>query len=261
MLIQMPRGSSDPSGPNSAEARNAFEAALRRDLASAPVVSYDPVVGGLTKRIVDCTVALLTLPLWLPVMLVAAGVAKLRHGAPVFVAEERIGYGGRAFDCYMLRVRAPIAKVEQLFADGETPLQPANEDWHAIEEKAEGRRAKWRRAFERLPQMFNVIRGDMSIVGPLPLPRDAIEPLKSARRHYLSARPGMVGVSGIVDASEEPSSQYKIYAKTSSLLTDVLIFWDGIRSLRNRGELWKPGFKLSTSPPQRAVVVRRRSAS
>jgi exopolysaccharide production protein ExoY len=261
MLIQMPRGSSDQAGTNGAEARNAFEEALRRDLASAPVVSYDPVVGSLPKRIGDCAFALLTLPAWLPVMLIAAGVSKLRHRAPVFVAEERIGYGGRVFDCYMLRIKPPSAKVEQLFATGEGEPAPAAAEWTAIEGHAEGRRAKWRRAFERLPQMFNVIRGDMAIVGPLPLSRDSIEPLKSARRHYLSARPGLVGVSGIVDASEEPSSQYKIYAKTSSMLTDALIFWDGIRSLRNRGELWKPGFKLSTAAPPRAVVVRRRSAS
>ena len=88
MLIQMPRGPSDQPGPNSAEARNAFEAALRRDLASAPVVSYDAVLGGWGKRAADIAIVLLTTPLWAPLLGIAAGISKLRHSAPVFIFNQ-----------------------------------------------------------------------------------------------------------------------------------------------------------------------------
>src|SRR5262245_20394785 len=107
MLIQMPRGSRDQQGAQNAGECSTFEAALRRDLASAPVVSYDATLGGWLKRGVDLTLTLLSLPVWAPVMLGAALVSKLRHPAPVFVSDERIGYGGRVFKCFTLRLDPP----------------------------------------------------------------------------------------------------------------------------------------------------------
>ncbi len=257
MLIQMPRGPSDQPGPNSAEARNTFEAALRRDLASAPVVSYDAVLGGWGKRALDVALVLLTTPLWAPVLGIAAGISKLRHSAPVFIADERIGYGGRAFLRYSLRIEPPTQKVEEIVAGGDDSEQ--TRAWRVIETQAEDRRAKWVHALERLPQLLNVLRGEMSIVGPSPLTRDELEPMKSAKRHYLSARPGVVGVSVILDGHEDTLAQYKAYAMSWSFLTDALIFWDGLRSLRNRGELWSPGLVRGKADAQRAVVVRKRS--
>lgn len=252
MLIQLPSGSSDQPGPQNADQSNVtFEAGLRRDLASAPIVSYDTMLGGLSKRAIELTVTLVTAPLWAPVMLVAAGIAKLRNRAPVFVADERIGYGGRSFKCFSLRIDPPAA-VE--------PADSAAHDLPTIGERAETRGGKWRHAIERLPQLFNVIRGEMALVGPAPLTRDALEPMKSARRYYLSARPGVIGVSTIIGGSNDPS-QYKIYAMSWALSTDALIFWDAVRSLRDRGELWKPSFaRAKPGQSTSGVVVRRRNA-
>lgn len=260
MLIQMPRGPSDQPGQNSAEARNAFEAALRRDLASAPVVSYDAVLGGAAKRVADIALVILTTPLWAPLMGVTALISKLRHNAPVFVADERIGYGGHPFQRFSLRIEPPTQKIEEIVTGGdETERARA---WRVIETQAEDRRAKWVRALERLPQMLNVLRGEMAIVGPTPLSRDELEPLKSAKRHYLSARPGIVGVSTILDGHEDTTAQYKAYAMSWSFLTDALIFWDAVRSLRDRGELWRPPVAVkSKGEVQRAIVVRQRSSS
>jgi len=237
MLIQMPRGSTDRPGTQNAEECSAFEAALRRDLASAPVISYDPVLGGWTKRAFDLVLTLLSLPLWLPALLFAAAWSKLKHPAPVFEAHVRVGYGGRAFNCFALRLEPPSATI--------TPLRineadvPSN-DWNEIACKAETRDQKWRRALERLPRLFNVLRGEMSLVGPSPLTQEELEPMRAGKRHYLSARPGVVGISTIVDADEEEASQYKVYAFSWSLLTDMVILSDALRSLRDRGELWRP---------------------
>ena len=258
MLIQMPRGPSDQPGPNSAEARNAFEAALRRDLASAPVVSYDAVLGGWGKRAADIAIVLLTTPLWAPLLGIAAGISKLRHSAPVFISDERIGYGGFAFQRFSLRIEPPTSKVEEIVAGEDSEQTRA---WRVIETRAEDRRAKWVRALERLPQLLNVLRGEMSIVGPAPLTRDELEPMKSAKRHYLSARPGVVGVEVILDGHEDTLAQYKAYAMSWSFLTDALIFWDALKSLRNRGELWSPGLVRAKADAQRAVVVRKRSSN
>jgi exopolysaccharide production protein ExoY len=260
MLIQMPRGSSDQPGTQNAEECSAFEAALRRDLASAPVISYDAMLGGWTKRAFDVVVTLFTMPLWLPIMLVAAAWSKLKHPAAVFQAHDRVGYGGRVFRCFTLRLEPPTATIAHLHGPKEDV--PAN-DWSSMASKAETRREKWRRAIERMPRMFNVLRGDMSLVGPSPLAPDQLEPLKTGKRYYLSSRPGVVGVSTIVDADEEQASQYKIYAFSWSLMTDIVILSDALRGLRDRGELWRPTKIKRTRPIPRSddAPVRRRSSA
>lgn len=253
MLIQLPQGPSDrknSSDENSAD----FEAALRRDLASSPIVSFDPVLGGWGKRVIDLTLSLLLAPLWLPTLLIAAAWAKLRVRGEVFIAHEGVSYGGRVFQFLSLRLSRP-APTE----DGE-----AANDWTDMARVAETRGAKWRRAIERLPQMFNVISGDMALVGPRPLSRFELEPMRSARRYYLSARPGVIGVASIAEADIEEPAHYKMYALSWALSTDAIMLGDAVRSLIQRGELWKPSAlkakseNLAATP---AVAARRRRSS
>src|SRR5690606_7754475 len=88
MLIQLPSGSPAQPGPQNADQESTtFEAGLRRDLASSPIVSYDAMLGGPAKRAIDLVLALVTAPLWIPLTLVAAGVSKLRDRSPVFLAQ------------------------------------------------------------------------------------------------------------------------------------------------------------------------------
>ena len=68
MLIQLPGGSPDQPGSRGADECSPFEAGLRRDLASAPIVSYDQMLGGPGKRAIDLLLTLLALPLWLPIV-------------------------------------------------------------------------------------------------------------------------------------------------------------------------------------------------
>lgn len=257
MLIQLPQKNSGQAKSSPDAECNAFEAALRRDLSSAPVISYDSVLGGWGKSTVDVALALVTAPVWAPAMLIAAAVSKLRHPAPVFITEERIGYGGRAFGCHRLRIDPPTAVIERLPIGGEQPPEPAN-DWGAIASRAQTGRAKWRRFFESLPQLLNVLKGEMSLVGPAPLSSEELEPLKTSKRYYLSARPGVVGIASIADADEEDPGHYKIYALSWSLGADFLILWDGLRRLQTKGELWRPSFKLKKGA--QPVSVRRRSS-
>jgi lipopolysaccharide/colanic/teichoic acid biosynthesis glycosyltransferase len=237
MLVRMPRGPVDENRVSVREECDPFEAALRRDLASTPVVSYESTIGGWTKRGFDIVLTTLTAPVWLVLLLVAGLVAKLRHRERVYHADERIGYGGRPYRCFHLRLDPPAAELLILHPpQGEA----AANELAAISLRAEDRRAKWRHALERLPQMFNVIRGDMSLVGPAPLTRADLEPLKTAKRYYLSARPGVVGINGLVGESDEHAAQYKVYSLCWSLVTDANLLMTASVSLNKRGELWKP---------------------
>lgn len=263
MLIQVPRTPPGAPGSQNAENCSPFEAGLRRDLASAPIVSYDSVLGGWAKRAIDLAIVVISLPLWLPIMMAAALWAKLRHSAPVFHAREVVGYGGRIFKLFALRVDPPSATIEVLRVPGDAAPAPAN-DWTLIASRADDAQAKWRRALSRLPMLWNVLRGELALVGPSALSLKETEPLKTARRYYLSARPGVIGVSAIVDAEEEEASQYKIYALSWSLSTDALILWDALDSLLRRGELWKPNPSLKArgqAAATAAASTRRRSAA
>jgi exopolysaccharide production protein ExoY len=258
MLIQMPRGSTEQSDPQNAQECSSFEAALRRDLASAPLVSYDSTIGGWSKRAVDLTLTLLSSPIWIPLLVVLIAWAKLRHPAPVLQRHERIGYGGRAFTCHTLRLVSPSAVIERLHAAGaDAEAQAVN--WRAMAVQAEGRLTKWWRALERLPLLFSVLQGDMAIVGPGPLSREELASLRLAKRYYLSARPGVVGVGGVADAHDASASQYKIYAMAWSHATDALILWDAAHSLFDRGELWRPKRRVLNT--RRGGAVRLRSSA
>jgi exopolysaccharide production protein ExoY len=216
------------------------------------------MLGGWQKVCLDWVLTAVTAPVWLIVLAGAAIWAKLRHSAPVFVVSERIGYGGRVFGCYSLRITPATAVIRRLRSDADQPQTP---DLSVIAGAVEDPRAKWRRALERLPQLLNVLRGEMSLVGPSPLSREQLDPLKTAKRYYLSARPGVIGVSAIADADEEAAGQYKLYALSWSLSTDALIAWDSLLSLKDRGELWRPGAHAKRAPRGEPVVVRRRSGA
>lgn len=211
MLMQLPSGSNSPGPQNAEETEETtdFESALRRDLASAPIVSYDDVLGGWQKRAADFCIALLLAPLWAVVTLAVAAWLAVSGKRPAIVREECIGYGGRAFR--RMRLNFVAANQAEIASDTDND-----------------NRARTKRFIERLPQFINVLAGDMAIVGPTPLTHDKLEPLKSARRYYLSARPGIVGLGGLMEHGREEASAYKRYAMSWALSADALIVLDAL---------------------------------
>ncbi len=126
------------------------------------------------KRFIDTLVVILFAPLWLPLLAVAAIGVKVAMGSPVLFRQERIGRGDRPFTILKLRT---MRTGEGTDAERLTPF---------------GRFLR-KTSLDELPQFFNVLRGDMSLVGPRPLP-SAYLPLYSAeqrRRHEV--RPGITG--------------------------------------------------------------------
>ena len=132
------------------------------------------------KRMFDLAVASLLLVLTVPLLALAALAIRARMGAPVLFAQRRLGVGGREFSLYKLRtMRTATAGPWDPSRDGErlTPLGATLRRW----------------SIDELPQLWNVLRGDMSLVGPRPLPVE-YGPRFSAtqhRRHLV--RPGITG--------------------------------------------------------------------
>jgi exopolysaccharide production protein ExoY len=155
-------------------------------------------LGGALKRAVDIVVSLLAIVLTLPLMLFAAIVVRLFIGGPVIFPHRRIGYEGRRFVCYKFRTMGPDADaaLQQYFA-----ANPAAEREWKERQKLEhdprvcsiGKLLR-KSSIDELPQLFNVLRGDMSLVGPRPIVDDEVGRYGPHLHACFRARPGISGM-------------------------------------------------------------------
>jgi exopolysaccharide biosynthesis polyprenyl glycosylphosphotransferase len=176
-------------------------------LSEALFVSAATVHSGaawLLKRCTDVVMAAVLLVLVAPLMAVVAVAIKLTSPGPVFYAAPRVGLGQRRFRCYKFRTMQADAEALQ------AQLEARNEADGAVFKIRDDPRVtplgRWLRAssIDELPQLINVLRGDMSLVGPRPLPLRDNELLAARHEQRHVVLPGMTGlwqVSGRCDAS------------------------------------------------------------
>ncbi|WP_254702470.1 sugar transferase [Roseivivax sp. THAF197b] len=151
----------------------------------------------LGKRTFDLTAAALLLTLSLPLIALLALLLRCQ-GGPAFFVHERIGLSGRRFGCLKLRTMVPNA--ERMLADHLQRYPAAAREW------AEGRKLTndprvtrfgqllRRTSLDELPQLWNVIRGDMSLVGPRPVTHEELDRYDQDVWAYLALRPGITGL-------------------------------------------------------------------
>lgn len=186
--------------------------------------------GRVGKRIFDLVTTAVFAPVVLPLCLVLACLVKL-DGGPALFGHIRIGKNGRAFKCWKLRtmvVGAEAALLEHLRNNPE-----AEKEWKAnYKLKKDPRitrigRILRKTSLDELPQFWNVIVGDMSLVGPRPVVRSELRKYGGMRPAYLLMKPGLTGlwqVSGRNKVSyEERAEMDADYMRTSSLLLDFRI--------------------------------------
>jgi exopolysaccharide biosynthesis polyprenyl glycosylphosphotransferase len=147
------------------------------------------------KRAVDIAGAALALLVFSPLMIAAAAAVKLTSAGPVVYAQERYGLNRRRFR--MLKFRTMVVDADRL----QGTLEARNEATGPVFKIANDPRitpiGRWlrRTSIDELPQLFNVLRGDMSLVGPRPLPlRDVGRFTNSADMRRFSVRPGITGL-------------------------------------------------------------------
>jgi lipopolysaccharide/colanic/teichoic acid biosynthesis glycosyltransferase len=142
------------------------------------------------KRLVDIILAAILLLLALPVLAVAATAVKLDSPGPVFFRQTRVGRRFRRFQLYKLRTMHPGA---------EGPVYTVGEDDSRITRA--GRRLRHYK-LDELPQLWNVLRGDMSLVGPRPVvPKIAMQ-FYSAYDRLLAVRPGLTDPASLMYRNE-----------------------------------------------------------
>ncbi len=181
-----------------------------------------------SKRVVDVLGALLVLIVVSPVILVAALIIKLTSPGPVLFRQTRCGKNGHHFTCYKLRSMVNNAHV--LVETDPTLRAEYARSWKIQNDLRITPVGYWLRklSIDELPQLLNVVRGEMSLVGPRPVrPRELIECYGPHADRVMSAKPGLTGlwqVSGRSSIDYEQRIQLDlVYIERRSLLYDLVI--------------------------------------
>ncbi|MBI4383185.1 MAG: undecaprenyl-phosphate glucose phosphotransferase [Nitrospinae bacterium] len=203
------------------------------DFDGLPVVNLNgtPLYGWnlLIKRATDLAVSALAIVLTSPVMLLVAALIKLESRGPVIFRQERVGMDGNAF---------PMIKFRSMYVDAEDKTGPV---WARKDDDRCTRVGRFirRTSLDELPQLFNVLKGDMSLVGPRPERPVFVEDFKKTVPHYvlrLKMKAGLTGWAQIHGWRGNTSLQKRIeydlyYIKNWSLLLDfkilVMTLWKG----------------------------------
>ncbi len=182
-------------------------------IGQTPLLTLEPVAQDnmqlLNKRIFDFTVTLLSMPVVLPILAIVAVAIKLDSPGPVFFVQQRVGLKKRYF---------PMFKMRSMYIDAEERLKEIehlNEAEGPMFKIANDPRVTRVGAFIRkfsideLPQLFNVLRGEMSLVGPRPMSiRDVDLFDKGIQRKRFSVKPGLTCIWQISGRSNLPFNKW-----------------------------------------------------
>lgn len=195
------------------------------------------------KRVMDLSLSLLGLALLAPILLFIAIVVVLADGRPVLFRQTRVGLAGREFDVLKFRSMraAPASEVSGFTVAGDPRITTVG-------------RFLRKSKLDELPQLWNVVKGEMSLVGPRPEVSRFVALYDARQRRVLMLVPGVTDPASIAYRNEElllagaedPEAYYvghimpaKIelnleYAATSNVLTDLLVIGRTLRCLWHR---------------------------
>jgi exopolysaccharide production protein ExoY len=189
------------------------------------------VVGGGFKRGFDITAALTAILLLLPMFCLIALAIKLWDRGPVFYRHRRIGLRGAAFDC--LKFRSMVMNGDEVLARHLAANSAAAREWEETRKLRHDPRitplgvSMRKTSIDELPQLVNILKGEMSFVGPRPIVTAEVPKYGDAIDHYLSARPGLTGpwqISGRNDVGYTTRVELdRIYVEDWSFWGDVSI--------------------------------------
>ena len=196
---------------------------------------------GVMKRVADVVLAVLLLPMLLPIIGILYVIIRA-DGGPGFFGHKRVGRDGKMFKCWKLRSMVTDAEVrlkEHLAANPEAAAEWAR-DFKLRDDPRITRLGAFIRktSLDELPQIWNVLRGEMSLVGPRPVTSDELARYGAQQWAYLAMRPGVTGlwqVSGRNDISyDERVALDARYCREVSALKDAIILFSTIGAITKR---------------------------
>lgn len=191
----------------------------------------------IAKRALDLTICLLALPLLLPLMALCAALVWLDDGRPILLAQSRTGRAGKRFRMY--KFRTMVRNAEGLKEQYRHLNELSWPDFKIKDDPRMTRVGRWLRktSLDELPQFFNVLQGNMSLVGPRPTSFDASTYLLW-QTERLEVAPGITGywqINGRSDIDFDVRSRLDIeYIERQSLWLDIQILFKTVPAILSR---------------------------
>lgn len=191
------------------------------------------------KRILDVTLILLTVPVWLPLMIVLMTWIRVTSAGPIFYRQERIGFRRDRFMIFKfrtMRVNAETRTHEEYFAY----LMQADCPMTKLDIEGDSRLISYGRflratGLDELPQIFNVLRGDMSLVGPRPCLPHEFQRYEAWQQARVNVLPGLTGYWQVNGKNKTTFNEMMamdiFYAQHMSLWVDLMIMLKTIPAL------------------------------
>jgi exopolysaccharide biosynthesis polyprenyl glycosylphosphotransferase len=202
-----------------------------RPVGGLPLMHIDPPratdASSIGKRTFDVVGSLALIIAFTPLFLFAAARIKLNDRGPILFRQTRIGRNGQEFTC--LKYRTMVVNADDLIAQLQTDVGQSALLFKMKEDPRITKPGKWIRRYsvDELPQLFNVLRGDMSLVGPRPQVAREVALYEGPMSRRLRVRPGMTGlwqVSGRSELSLEEAIRLDLYYVDNwSLVQDISI--------------------------------------
>lgn len=187
------------------------------------------------KRSLDIAGALLLAAAFLPLMLLVA-IALQRQAGAVIIGHKRIGKNGKEFKAYKFRTMMPDA--DRALRELQTHHPEMYQRWMQERDLRSDPRMTnlgkfLRRTYlDQLPMLWNVLNGEMSLVGPKPIGREEFRNFGSAARYYVSQKPGLTGLWQVTGRSSRDFRSRiatdRRYALTASLWVDLIVLFKTI---------------------------------
>lgn len=188
------------------------------------------------KRIVDIILGCIGLVLLSPVFLILAICIKIDSKGPVIFAHKRIGKNGKEFNMY--KFRSMYENAEEMIENfNEEQKREWQENFKLENDPRITKVGKFLRktSLDELPQIVNIIKGDLSIVGPRPIVDEELEKYGENKEKFLSITPGLTGywqANGRSNTTYEERMQMELYyIDNQSLWLDIKIFFKTIVSV------------------------------
>lgn len=190
----------------------------------------------LTKRLLDLALSIVGLVVALPVIAIAGLAIKLDDRGPVFYRQERVGLGQKTFKIVKLRtMHVGTDKLPQTNEQHEDSVFNKRSSASSVTKVGKFLRAS---SIDELPQLFNVLGGSMSVVGPRPLVMGEAGSDEAFLEHREHVKPGMTGlwqVSGRSDLEDRDRIRLDVsYAGNWSVIGDLVIIWRTVGAVLKR---------------------------
>ncbi|CAG7577251.1 MULTISPECIES: sugar transferase [Klebsiella pneumoniae complex] len=191
----------------------------------------DKLTYRVSKRSFDYLVSALLILIVSPVILLVAVVIKITSKGPVLYCQKRVGKYGKEFNMY--KFRTMVINAEAILQDKINKDADFRAEWEKYQSVARDPRITKigkilrRTSLDELPQLLNVLKGDMSLVGARPITADQIKMFKEGFSYYILSRPGMTGlyqVNGRNNLTFEQRVEIDTkYIKEKSFILDIMI--------------------------------------